>query len=70
MNDAQLGIQTGNELSQLLKDDDFGGFIMLQNNHLSNLGNNLAKVRKCLKDNYSIKVSIQLLVRTCSRFMT
>ena len=36
MNDAQLGIQTGNELSQLLKDDDFGGFIMLQNNFSCN----------------------------------
>ena len=31
MNDAQLGIQTGNELSQLLKHDDLGGFMMLKN---------------------------------------
>lgn len=36
MNDAQLGIQTGIELSQLLKDDDLGGFIMLQNNFSCN----------------------------------
>ena len=31
MNDAQLGIQTGNELGQLLKHDDLGGFMMLKN---------------------------------------
>lgn len=27
------------------------------------IGNNLAKVRKCLEENYNLKISIQLLVR-------
>jgi tau tubulin kinase len=26
------------------------------------LGNNLAKVRKCLEENYNLKISIQLLI--------
>jgi hypothetical protein len=28
------------------------------------IGSNLAKVRKCLEDNYNIKIAIQLLVKT------
>ena len=30
--------------------------------YYNNLGSNLAKVRKCLEENYNLKIAIQLLV--------